>query len=73
MTQDKARKAAARQRMAETGEPYSVARRAVQDDYDATSDDHDASSDDPRADWNEGMAPAAEGAAPAKFLRRVIS
>jgi hypothetical protein len=30
MTQDKARKTAARQRMAETGEPYSVARRAVQ-------------------------------------------
>ena len=35
MTQDKARKAAARQRMAETGEPYSVARRAVQDEHDA--------------------------------------
>jgi hypothetical protein len=31
MTQDKARKTAARQRMAETGEPYSVARRATQD------------------------------------------
>ena len=30
MTQDKARKIAARQRMAETGEPYSVAMRAVQ-------------------------------------------
>jgi hypothetical protein len=30
MTQDKARKTVARQRMAETGEPYSVARRAVQ-------------------------------------------
>jgi hypothetical protein len=30
MTQNKARKTAARQRMAETGEPYSVARRAVQ-------------------------------------------
>ena len=30
MTQDKAKKTAARQRMAETGEPYSVARRAVQ-------------------------------------------
>jgi hypothetical protein len=29
MTRDKARKAAARQRVAETGEPYSVARRAV--------------------------------------------
>jgi hypothetical protein len=31
MTQNKAQKTAARQRMAETGEPYSVARRAVQD------------------------------------------
>ena len=30
MTQDKARKAAIRQRMAETGEPYSVARHAVE-------------------------------------------
>jgi hypothetical protein len=29
MTQDKARKATIRQRMAETGEPYSVARHAV--------------------------------------------
>ena len=29
MTQDKARKTATRQRMAETGEPYSVARHAV--------------------------------------------
>src|SRR4249920_2881982 len=32
MTQDKARKAATRQRMAETGEPYSVARHAVQNE-----------------------------------------
>src|SRR5450432_4247692 len=31
MTQDKARKIATRQRMAETGEPYSVARHAVED------------------------------------------
>jgi hypothetical protein len=31
MTENKARKTAARQRMAHTGEPYSVARRAVQD------------------------------------------
>ena len=29
MTQDKARKTATRQLMAETGEPYSVARHAV--------------------------------------------
>src|SRR5580704_17672523 len=34
MTEDKARKIATRQRMAETGEPYSVARRAVADDHD---------------------------------------
>lgn len=34
MTQNKARKAAARQRMTQTGEPYSVARRAVQADAD---------------------------------------
>jgi len=33
MTQDKARKIAIRQRMAETGEPYSVARHAVEDEY----------------------------------------
>ncbi|MFY9928574.1 MAG: hypothetical protein WAK82_11275, partial [Streptosporangiaceae bacterium] len=30
MTQNKAQKSAARQRMSETGEPYSVARHAVQ-------------------------------------------
>ena len=30
MTEDKARKIATRQRMAETGEPYSVARHAVE-------------------------------------------
>ena len=34
MTADKARKSATRQRMAETGEPYSVARHAVHDDHD---------------------------------------
>ena len=33
MTQDKARKTATRQRMAETGEPYSVARHAVESEY----------------------------------------
>ena len=32
MTNDKARKTAIRMRMAETGEPYSVARRAVEDE-----------------------------------------
>ena len=40
MTQDKARKTATRQRMAETGEPYSVARHAVESEYsEATVDD----------------------------------
>jgi hypothetical protein len=33
MTEDKARKIAARQRMAETGEPYSVARHAVEEEH----------------------------------------
>ena len=32
MTQDKAKKTATRQRMAETGEPYSVARHAVENE-----------------------------------------
>ena len=38
MTADKARKIATRQRMAETGEPYSVARHAVQDERDTEDD-----------------------------------
>ena len=33
MTEDKARKIATRQRMAETGEPYSVARHAVEREH----------------------------------------
>ena len=33
MTQDKARKTATRQRMAQTGEPYSVARHAVESEH----------------------------------------
>jgi hypothetical protein len=41
MTQNKAQKAAIRQRMAETGEPYSVARHAVQDPQPATTEDWD--------------------------------
>ncbi|HJZ27128.1 MAG TPA: hypothetical protein VJ370_12710, partial [Streptosporangiaceae bacterium] len=43
MTEDKARKIATRQRMAETGEPYSVARRAVEHEYDAAEDLRDDS------------------------------
>ena len=37
MTQDKARKAATRQRMAETGEPYSVARHAVEREHEGAA------------------------------------
>ena len=33
MTRDKARKTVTRQRMAETGEPYSVARHAVENEH----------------------------------------
>src|SRR5580704_8071913 len=52
MTQDKARKVAARQRMTETGEPYSVARHAVQDEHDAP--------EAPRpGDWDDSLAAAA--------------
>jgi hypothetical protein len=36
--EDKARKIATRQRMAETGEPYSVARRAVEDEHASSAD-----------------------------------
>jgi Asp-tRNA(Asn)/Glu-tRNA(Gln) amidotransferase A subunit family amidase len=39
MTQDKARKAATRQRMAKTGEPYSVARHAVEREHDGATED----------------------------------
>ena len=46
MTADKARKSATRQRMAETGEPYSVARHAVQDEHD---DDVEHEPDEERA------------------------
>jgi hypothetical protein len=38
MTEDKARKIAARQRMAQTGEPYSVARHAVEDEHASSAD-----------------------------------
>src|SRR5580704_14290606 len=73
MTQDKARKVAARQRMTETGEPYSVARHAVQDEHDApepprpddwadspaaAADDIMAGADDIMADADEIMAAA---------------
>ena len=50
MTQDKARKIAIRQRMAETGEPYSVARHAVEDEYVSSAGPLESP-----ADLSEGM------------------
>jgi hypothetical protein len=41
MTEDKARKLATRQRMAQTGEPYSVARHAVEDEHASPAAPHD--------------------------------
>ena len=46
MTQDKARKTATRQRMAATGEPYSVARHAVENEHDIPEDPAAAPGDD---------------------------
>src|ERR1700691_4560188 len=66
MTQDKARKIAARQRMSETGEPYSVARHAVQDEHDTTDDLHDDSVDEQGA----GEAPDEAGTREAEALAR---
>jgi hypothetical protein len=45
MTQDKARKAAIRQRMAETGEPYSVARHAVGREHEGAAAEDPLSAD----------------------------
>jgi len=50
MTQDKARKAAIRQRMAETGEPYSVARHAV-------GREHEGAAAEDRPGANRGAPP----------------
>lgn len=46
MTEDKARKIAARQRMAQTGEPYSVARHAVEDEHASSADPLDGMAED---------------------------
>lgn len=46
MTEGKARKIATRQRMAETGEPYSVARRAVEDEHASSTDPLDGMAED---------------------------
>src|ERR1700749_3718209 len=55
MTQDKAKKTAARQRMAETGEPYSVARHAVENEAAGAQSAADA-----------GSVPAQAGSVPAQ-------
>jgi hypothetical protein len=51
MTQDKARKAATRQRMAETGEPYSVARHAVENEAAGAAADMAAEAADLTGGW----------------------
>ncbi len=60
MTEDKARKAAARQRMAQTGEPYSVARRAAADEHaippGEPAEDAGASDAHPRSQEQAGQA-----------------
>src|SRR5207248_968015 len=58
MTQDKAKKTATRQRMAETGEPYSVARHAVENEAAGAPSAADA-----------GSIPAEAGGVPAKAGR----
>ena len=55
LTQDKARKAATRQRMAETGEPYSVARHAVEREHQG------AAAADPLGAGGGGVPPHDEG------------
>ena len=61
MTEDKARKIATRQRMAETGEPYSVARRAVEDEHDAAEDLRDDSMAEDARPRRRDAAPATPG------------
>ena len=64
MTQDKARKAATRQRMAETGEPYSVARHAVGREHEGAAAEDPLGADGcapPRDDrWYAGEAEEAQ-------------
>jgi hypothetical protein len=64
MTQDKAWKAATRQRMAETGEPYSVARHAVEREHEGAAAEDPLSADrgaPPRDDrWYAGEAEKAD-------------
>ena len=63
MTQDKARKIATRQRMAETGEPYSVARHAVESEH---SEDEAA----PDGISRDGAAPGEGGLSAQKHADR---
>src|SRR6202011_1814278 len=60
MTEDKARKIATRQRMAETGEPYSVARHAVErehsGDYGGETATDSAAPDSATPDWGADEA-----------------
>ena len=57
MTQDKTRKAATRQRMAETGEPYSVARHAVEREHDASESSAAGNSDREMGVGEAGFGP----------------
>jgi multidrug efflux pump subunit AcrA (membrane-fusion protein) len=66
MTEDKARKIATRQRMAETGEPYSVARRAVEDEHASSTDPFDRMAEDTGA--AEARTPPQEQAEQARRL-----
>jgi DNA repair exonuclease SbcCD ATPase subunit len=71
MTEDKARKIAARQRMAETGEPYSVARRVVQDEHDSSEDLVDPAHEDPAAQEPDTGADEFRAAEQADQARRL--
>ena len=63
MTQDKARKAATQQRMAETGEPYSVARHAVAREHEGAAAE-DPLSPGPRIELDHAKyVPKSEGRA----------
>ncbi len=60
MTQDKARKSATRQRMAETGEPYCEARRAAERDRESGTDPASPGPDDPKQRLARARAAAEE-------------
>src|SRR6188472_825145 len=60
MTQDKAKKTATRQRMAETGEPYSVARHAVENEAAGAQNAVDAGGVPAEADEGRSYAEQAQ-------------